>query len=762
MDARASWLPDADISFSGDPVVSRSLVSSVRTPDVAQALLPAVSTLMWTRVFPGNCPLDARVGMSACATFRLISLIISVSIAAAQAPLTLTISPTPSNTFDPRYALGAGIDGHEKGEIAKMLRPANVASMLSAGLKPLTYRLRTELAIEAWHWNPKGKWSDAANRQGYWISDDRPSAPIDLSYGYRLPRRGSTIDQANNDGYSRLDDGDIDSFWKSNPYLDERFTREPNAAHPQWVVVDLGQFRRVNAVRVLWGEPYATQFSLQYAEGEEVNIASNSGWLDFAALPRQTGTGGEQTIRMSQAPLRFRYLRILMTASSGTAPARSSDVRDGLGYAVREIDVGYIDTAGNFNDLVRHSKNHDEQTVMYVSSTDPWHRATDRDEKVEQPGFDRLYRGGLANQLPMLTAVPLLYDTPDNAVAEVRYLRSRGYLVRNVELGEEPEEQFVMPEDYGALFLQWAGALRRADSRLIVGGPSLVLLERGAEPDPSWMKRFLGYLKARDHVGDFGFFSFEWYPFDEVCEPTAPQLARAPLMLSEALSGLERDGLSRTIPWIVTEYGYSAFGAQAEVEMAGALLNAETVGLFLTLGGAQAYLYGYEPNELIHEKDCAWGNNMMFLIGEQGEIRYRLPTYYAARLLTQQWTLPSGGNHAIYPATTDDPLVSAYAVRRPDARWAVMLINKDPQRRRSIRSPFNGQIDVYQYSSLQYRWKAKGEDGHPVRSEPPVHRISAATSAGIAELPPYSITILVTRPIGGTAVLAESAAARRK
>ncbi|MDQ6708544.1 MAG: discoidin domain-containing protein [Acidobacteriota bacterium] len=679
----------------------------------------------------------------------LLYLLMPVSAVAAQT-LTLTISPTPSNTFDPRYALGAGVDGHEKGEIAKMLRPDNIAAMLSAGLKPLTYRLRTELAIEAWHWNASGKWSDPANKQGYWISDDRRSAPINLSYGYRLPRRGSTIDQANNDGYSRLDDGDTGAFWKSNPYLDERFTGEPNSAHPQWAVLDLGQLRRVNAVRLLWGEPYATQFTLQYAEGEDVNIASNAVWLDFPDLPQQTGTGGEQAVRLSQAPLRFRYLRVLMSAGSGTAPATASDVRDGLGYAIREIYVGFVDTAGNFNDLVRHSKNHNEQTVTYVSSTDPWHRAIDRDPKIEQPGFDRIFRSGLTNHLAMLTAVPLLYDTPENAAAEVRYLKSRGYPVQNVELGEEPEEQFIMPEDYGALFLQWAGVLRRANPQLVVGGPSLVLLERGAEPDPSWIKRFLGFLKARGRLDEFGFFSFEWYPFDDVCSATAPQLARAPLMLSDALAGLEQDGLSRKIPWIATEYGYSAFGAQAEVEIEGALLNAETVGLFLTLGGAQAYLYGYEPNELIHEKDCAWGNNMIFLIGEQGEIRYRLPTYHAARLLTQQWTLSSGGNHAIFPARTDNPLVTAYAVRRPDNRWAVMLINKDPQHQWSVRPPFNGPVDVYQYSPLQYRWKPKGDEGHPIRNDPPVHRISAS---GMADLPPYSMTILVSPRVPRTGAL---------
>ncbi len=48
---------------------------------VAQALLPAVSTLMWTRLFRGNCPLGARVGRGACATLAL--LLSSVCLTAA-------------------------------------------------------------------------------------------------------------------------------------------------------------------------------------------------------------------------------------------------------------------------------------------------------------------------------------------------------------------------------------------------------------------------------------------------------------------------------------------------------------------------------------------------------------------------------------------------------------------------------------------------------------------------------------------------------
>ena len=78
----------------------------------------------------------------------------------------------PVNQCVPTRALGAGVDGHEKGECARMFTDKNIAEMLSAGFGPLTYRLRTELAGEVWHWNPRGTWSDPVHQCGYWTSDD--------------------------------------------------------------------------------------------------------------------------------------------------------------------------------------------------------------------------------------------------------------------------------------------------------------------------------------------------------------------------------------------------------------------------------------------------------------------------------------------------------------------------------------------------------------------------------------------------------------
>src|SRR5437868_4094505 len=137
-----------------------------------------------------------------------------------RATATITIDTShPVNRFTPSHALGAAIDGHEKGANDLQLTGRNIDAMLSVGFKSLTYRLRTELGGDVWHWNPNGSWSDALNHEGYWVSGSKLGAPISLSYGYHLPRRGNTIDQAANNDYSRIDDGDPQSFWKSNLYF---------------------------------------------------------------------------------------------------------------------------------------------------------------------------------------------------------------------------------------------------------------------------------------------------------------------------------------------------------------------------------------------------------------------------------------------------------------------------------------------------------------------------------------------------------------
>ena len=682
----------------------------------------------------------------------------------------------PVASFMPDEAFGASLDGLEEIDLENTYTPENIKTMAGAPYRKLAYRLRPELGIEAWHWNEAGSWSDEVNKEGYWTSSDKADKPLLKSVGYKLPRRGSTIDQAGNDGYSRLDDGSERSFWKSNPYLDAYFTGEDNALYPQWVLIDLGRRRQVNALRILWGEPYATGYEVQYWDGKDAdspNILIKGVWRSFMRGSIHDGKGGDTFLHLEDAPVPVRFVRILLNASSGTAPQKK-DVRDRLGYAIRELFMGVVDRQGRFQDVIRHGRSNKNQTLMMVSSTDPWHRAVDRNPKSTQPGFDRVMASGLGRGNSILTPVSVLYDIPENAAAEIRFLKSRGFPMDQIELGEEPDGQNMSPEHYGALYLQFAKVIHEIDPDLSTGGPSFQSEINGwntladEKGERSWMKRFLGYLGAHKRLDDFGFFSFEWYPFDEVCNPPAGQLIEQPLLLKKVLEHLESEGVPRNIPWIINEYGYSSFSGRAEVELPAAILNAEIVAQFLTFGGKTAYYYGLEPNEPIREldecthQDRLWGNLMMFQKGADGKTKWFLPAYYGGKMVMEEWAEPVNGQHQLFRASVlkgDNVAseVTAYVVRRPDSRWAVMVLNKGAKAielekirfdgRGGNESAWSGPLEVVQYSPQQYTWRAAGADGHPTRSMPPVHFQVPAESAGIT-LPTMSLTVVrdVRRP----------------
>jgi hypothetical protein len=676
----------------------------------------------------------------------------------------VVLADRPVNQCVPTQALGAGVDGHEKGECARMLTDKNIAEMRSAGFGPLTYRLRTELAGEVWHWNPRGNWSDPGHQCGYWTSDDSVAEPINLSYGYRLPRRGNTIDQANDDGYSRIADGDEQSFWKSNPYLDSHFIGEPDEAHPQWVVIDLGATKSVNSIRIHWGAPYSTRFRVEYWSGNDpmhLHSDRKDEWRSFPNGAVNRGSGGDESIRLCSKSLPVRFVRVVMNHSSQTSAQTSNDIRDRLGFAIREIELGNVDSHGSFHDYVRHAPDRHRQTVIYVSSTDPWHRAEEIDYKIEQPGLDFILRSELTNHLPALVPVGVLYDTPENAIAEISYLSKQQYPFEGVELGEEPDGQWASPEDYAALYTEVARRLATLNPHLKLGGPSLqnfeghLLTWPDAAGNRSWMNRFLRYIRAAGCP--FDFFSFEFYPFDNICADATSQLLQIPKRLGTMRSSLRADGVPTEIPWLMTEYGYSVFAGRHEVDIEGALFDADTVGTFLTLGGSKPYLYGYEPNYLQDELKCSWGNLMMLQLNPNSDQLNRLSGYHAAQLVNKEWMQPTNEIHEIFPVTITQtkPMlssaVSVYAVRRPDQQWALLAINKHPNRTARLTMQFNfrgaqrqmsfaGDVDVIQFSRDQYVWHDDGPNGHPSRSLPPTRFTRKASS--FYDLPPYSVTVL--------------------
>jgi hypothetical protein len=148
------------------------------------------------------------------------------------------------------------------------------------------------------------------------------------------------------------------------------------------------------------------------------------------------------TLQLSSSRVNVRHLRIWMTESSNTVDSRPNathdpkDPRSAAGYAIREVYVGTATPAGEFVDLIQHRPDQN-QTVTLCSSIDPWHSESDIDTHGDQTGLDLFFTSGITNKLPAMIPISLLYGTPDDAAAQMEYLKKRSYPISYVEMVEE-------------------------------------------------------------------------------------------------------------------------------------------------------------------------------------------------------------------------------------------------------------------------------------------------------------------------------------
>src|SRR5579863_8367440 len=635
----------------------------------------------------------------------------------------------PVNHFVPKETLGAGVDRIPVEAIDKDLLQPSLEKTLASGWQPVTYRQNTELAVEAWHWNPQGTWSDASGK-GYFTGSATPTESIRYSYGYALPRRGFTRnDGTENVGFSRLTDGDVDSFWKSNPYLTQRFTGESDALHPQWVVMDLTQAQQVNAIRIAWGEPFAKRYAVQYWTGEDpMHTPTRGVWQTFPHGDVSGGKGGTETISLSAGPVSVRFVRVWMTESSNTCDAEgAADPRNCVGYAIRELYLGTVTADGEFHDILRHTPDQ-EQTTTYCSSVDPWHRPSDLGATTQaQVGFDLFFTSGVTRGLPAMVPVAMLYDTPENAAAEIAYLKARNYPISYVEMGEEADGQYMLPEDYAALYLQWATALHRVNPALKLGGPSFQGVNKDIEvwPDAngnvSWTARFVNYLKQHQRLNDLSFFSFEHYPYDP-CRIPWGSLYDEPELVNHIMQVWREDGVPANIPMFITEGNLSSSASETYMDLFSGLWLADYVGSFLNAGGSGMYYFHYLPLQMEHGCNDSPGTFGMFTVDADYKIEQPLAQFFVAQLINLEWVQPGSSEHRVFAAKGDvddgagHALVTAYALQRPDGQWSLLIVNRDQQNAHSVRinfqdsgvrgaSSFVGPAQISTFGREQYHWQ---------------------------------------------------------
>jgi hypothetical protein len=665
------------------------------------------------------------------------------------------------NSFDPDSALGSSIDVLSRRDIDNVYTPHIIQESRSAGWGPITYRNNTELRMAAWHWTQNGAWSDAAHRSGYFTGSRELKEPTRYILAYALPHRGFATSG------DRPVQGPNLSYWKSNPYLTRKFTGESDALHPQWVVVDLKAEQPVNAVRIAWASPHATKYAVEYWLGAGDALDFDGGpkgeWKAFSSGVVNNAQGGTSTLKLSDMPVSTRFLRVLMTESSNTCDEHgATDIRNCVGYAIQQIAVGTVDGGGVFSEAPKDLT--ERRTTFCVSSIDPWHSADDVNDSgsYQHTGFDLFFTSGLTNNLPAMIPVTMLYGTPDDAAAQIAYIEKRGYPIGYIEMGEEPDGKHAMPEDYAALYLQWATALHKVDPKLKLGGP----IFEGVNEDihvwadalgrTSWMGRFVDYLKSHGRLDDLSFVSFEHYPF-EPCTITWKTLYTEPQLMKHILQVWRDDGVPQNVPLMVTENHLAAELTGPMTTIFAALWLADNVGSFFEGGGAAFYHSPIQPQGI--QNSClGWASWSNFVSNEHYDIKGYTSPYFAAQMINLEWVQHRGGLHSMYKSSADikdsagNVLVTSYAVHRPDGNWSLMLVNRDETNPHTVRvtfddsknknASFTGRVTLVTFGTEQYVWINDGLNSHADPDNPPVASIVSANPGTTFTLPKASITVL--------------------
>jgi hypothetical protein len=711
--------------------------------------------------------------------FRMSIFLFLAAVSSAQNIVVDAAESHAVNSFSPMRALGGAIDRLRGGDTKeaneknteRLLTGPVLKEMLGAGWQTVTYRQNTELMIEAWHWNERGTWSNAAKQEGYFTGSADLGEPIRHSWAYPLPHRGATEGDGN--GWSRLTDGDLKSYWKSNPYLTKAYTGEHDALHPQWVMIDLGAKVDVNAIKIAWADPYAKRYYIQFWTGEKEPFydgINKGAWQTFPMGTNTNGQGGTPTLKLMNWKIPVRYLRIWMLESSNTCDTHGAeDRRNCVGYAINELYIGTVSADGQFTDIVKHLPSR-KQTITWPSSVDPWHAASDLDYgRGDQIGFDFFFNCGVTRGLPAMIPIAILYAIPEDAANEIAYLYKRKYPISWIEMGEEADGQRVLPEDYATLYIQFAKAIHKLVPNAPLGGPAFegtpgdVDSWGDANGRVSFLGRFVDYLNERGSLQDFTFFSFEHYPCmgGKECA-NWNSLYWEPAFVNHVVQAWKDNGLPPNVPFFMTEGNDLDEGSPGTVKSG--LWLADYVGSMLTAGAAGTFYFHYITT-------IGQGGRGGFLsMDDNGHVKNYPPQYLAAQVISKEWVQPVDAIHKLFKVASDvkdkdgNTLVTAYALERPDGQWSVLLVNKDHDNDHSVKVRFSDRVTNHHrffsgtvvrvaFGAAEYQWhpdpgapegaRRRAQSGHADPDGPPSKSTVTADGAGtLYQLPKASIIVL--------------------
>ncbi|HVZ81047.1 MAG TPA: discoidin domain-containing protein [bacterium] len=588
------------------------------------------------------------------------------------------------------------------------------------------------------HWNGKGSF----NANGYWVPDDTAYLP---GFQSSFPHVGTTNAFS---VASHLTDGNGSTTWLSNVDTDL-----PNA---QWFYLDLGASRTMDAVTILWGDPYAAQFTVQYWDptaGDQwaPYLDTASHWLDTTAAG-VAGTGGTQGVAFTAVT--SQYLRVLLTAASGTVTADLGSVTvTGPAYAVAEVRVYQGPTQVSVNNA-----GNSVQTKGYVSSMDPasgygWAGDLDFESFM---AFARSF----SPYVPPVLSVNLGTGTPQEAAAWVHYANIvQGYGIKYWQVGNEIEGEWewggpLNTRDYARRYAEYYEAMKAVDPSIVLTGPVAGNPYSSSDlyDGKTAVQDFISILNAQGKASYVDALDFHWYPTFQ-SEPAASVLslpAQIQGIASTYAGYFAGTAVDPQVPVLMSEYNSGTGGIPFLDQWANGLFLADSLGQFTLSFGPRGLsnFFGIIAGD--NDTTDSTRGDLGYLQVESGPYQYQeRGTYWAYRMAATGWarsadTVPN----PLVMVNSSRPLLTAYAADRPDHVLSLMVVNKDPSNAYSTALSITGftpdpSVQGLTYDPSHYAWDTSGVPYHANPDLPPSPVTLTASGGSLAvTFAPYSLTVL--------------------
>jgi hypothetical protein len=170
----------------------------------------------------------------------------------------------------------------------------------------------------------------------------------------------------------------------------------------------------------------------------------------------------------------------------------------------------------------------------------------------------------------------------------------------------------------------------------------------------------------------------------------------------------------------VTEGNLSSGASETYQDIFSGLWLADYIGSLLDAGAKGVYYFHYLPLQMEPGCNSSPGTFGMFTVDAAYKIQQPLAQFFVAQLINLEWAQPGGGEHQVYSAKSDiddgagRELVTAYALKRPDGEWSLLVVNRDQENGHRVRIAFRmsqtsaggfwGPVEVATFGSAQYKW----------------------------------------------------------